>query len=126
MLTETITPSRVDEINAMFERSGPEKLLQWGIETFGDEIALCSAFGPEGIVLLHILSEMKERVRVFTLDTGRLPPQTHDLIQKVQDLYGFEIDIYSPDPDQVREMVKAHGVNLFYDSVEFRELCCQV
>src|SRR5262249_15390815 len=126
MATEPFTPSRVDETNAMLESSGPENVLEWGIRTFGDRIALCSAFGPEGMVLLHILSEMKQHIRVFTLDTGRLHPETHDLMQKVQDLYGFEIDVYCPDPSDVRAMVKEYGINLFYEGVERRELCCEV
>jgi len=118
MLAETITAARAGELNAVFERSGPEELLDWGLRNFGDKIALCPAFGPEGMVLLDILSRMKPLIRVFTLDTGRLPQETHDLMQRVQDLYGFQIEIYSPDPIAVREMVKAHGINLFYHSVE--------
>jgi len=126
MQTESFTASRVDELNSLFLNSGPEKLLEWGLDAFGDRIALCSAFGPEGMVLLHFLFRMKRRVRIFTLDTGRLPPETHDLIEKVNNLYSFEIEVYSPDPADVREMVKTHGINLFYRSVEQRELCCEV
>jgi phosphoadenosine phosphosulfate reductase len=89
MLNEALTAAHVDELNARFDSSGPEHLLSWALQAFGNRIALCSAFGPEGIVLLHVLWQMKQRVRVFTLDTGRLPPETHDLIQQIQDLYGF-------------------------------------
>lgn len=126
MLTESITPSKIEELNTRFERYGPEKLLAWGLETFDDKIALCSAFGPEGMVLLHILSRMKPLVRVFTLDTGRLPQETHELMQKIQDLYGFQIDVYAPNPADIAEIVNAHGINLFYRSVKCRELCCEV
>jgi thioredoxin-dependent adenylylsulfate APS reductase len=126
MPTKTLTPARLDALNATFESSGPERLLDWGIHTFGDRIALCSAFGPEGVVLLHILWRMARRVRVFTLDTGRLPLETHELMQKIQDLYGFAIDVYAPDPLEIREMVKSYGVNLFYTSPDRRELCCGV
>jgi phosphoadenosine phosphosulfate reductase len=126
MLNEALTAAHVDELNARFDSSGPEHLLSWALQAFGNRIALCSAFGPEGIVLLHVLWQMKQRVRVFTLDTGRLPPETHDLIQQIQDLYGFEIDLYTPDPAEVLEMVKTHGINLFYKGIERRELCCEV
>jgi|SRR5215471_14065365 len=126
MIKEVPTLSNVDELNTRFDSSGPEHLLDWGLQVFGNRIALCAAFGPEGIVLLHILWQMKQRIRIFTLDTGRLPPETHDLIQQIQDLYGFEIDVYTPDPGEVREMVKTHGINLFYSGVDRRELCCEI
>ncbi len=64
--------------------------------------------------------------RIFTLDTGRLPNETHELMHDCEKRYGVQIDVYAPDPSDIREMVKAHGINLFYDSVELRELCCEV
>jgi len=124
MRIEFFARDRVEELNANFKR--PQDLLGWALEIFGDKIALCSAFGAEGMVLLHMLSQMRPLVRVFTLDTGRLPGQTHELMQRVRDQYGFQIDVYAPDPGELREMVRAHGVNLFYRSVELRRLCCEV
>lgn len=125
-MSGTYTVSEVDELNRIFESSGPAELLKWGLETFEERIAICSAFGPEGMVLLHMLSQINTSVRVFTLDTGRLPNETHTLMQECEKRYGFHIDVYAPDPGEVREMVKTHGINLFYDSVERRELCCEV
>ncbi len=125
-MPDRYTASAVDELNQAFEERGPAELLKWGLETFGDEIAICSAFGPEGMALLHMLSEIGRPVRIFTLDTGRLPNETHDLMRDCEKRYGVRIDVYAPDPGEIREMVKAHGINLFYDSVELRELCCEV
>ena len=125
-MQETYTTSEVDQLNLTFEGSGPVELLRWGVATFGERIAICSAFGPEGMVLLHMLSQIDTSVRVFTLDTGRLPNETHALMHECEKRYGFRIDVYTPDPAAVREMVKAHGINLFYDSVRGRELCCEV
>ena len=125
MMSEDFT-TRVDELNRAHEDSMPKELLIWGLDTFGDRIALCSAFGAEGMVLLHMFSQIGRPVRIFTLDTGRLPPDTHQLIQRCEERYGLRVDVYTPDPDKIREMVKAHGVNLFYNSVVLRELCCEV
>jgi phosphoadenosine phosphosulfate reductase len=125
-MPDRLTASGVDELNQAFEESGPAELLKWGLETFGNEIAICSAFGPEGMVLLHMLSKIGRPVRIFTLDTGRLPNETHELMHDCEKRYGFRIDVYAPDPGEIREMVKNHGINLFYDSVELRELCCEV
>jgi thioredoxin-dependent adenylylsulfate APS reductase len=63
---------------------------------------------------------------VFTIDTGRLPQETHNLIDRVRERYELEVEVYFPDPERVQKMVRTHGMNLFYDSVEKRKLCCGV
>jgi phosphoadenosine phosphosulfate reductase len=65
-------------------------------------------------------------VRVFTLDTGRLPQATHDLIDRVRDRYGVPVEVVFPDPFEVAQMVRQGGQNLFYESVEKRQLCCRI
>src|ERR1700683_474736 len=117
---------RVAALNVDFQDKSPRELLAWAAEEFKDRIALCSAFGPESIVVLHMLTELGVSVRVFTIDTGRLPNETHSLIQRCQDRFKMPIDVYGPDPEEVQVMVKAHGINLFYNSVELREFCCKV
>lgn len=126
MQLETFTPDQVKGLNAKFQGREPQELLQWALDRFGDRVALCSAFGAEGMVLFHMLSRIKPLVRVFTLDTGRLPGETLELMQTIQDLYGFQIDVHAPDPLELRTMVGSHGINLFYRSVELRQLCCEV
>lgn len=126
MPTENFTAAQVDKINRRLEQAGPKKVLEWGLETFADKIAICSAFGPEGMVLLHMLSEIGRPFRVFTLDTGRLHQETHELMQRCEELYDLKIDVYTPDSDDVREMVRQHGINLFYQNPQLRELCCEM
>ena len=120
------SPERVAALNRDFQNKTPTELLAWAVEEFKDRIALCSAFGPESIVILHMLIELGVAVRVFTIDTGRLPSETHSLIQRCQDRFKMPIDVYGPDPEEVQQMVRKHGINLFYNSVELRELCCKV
>jgi thioredoxin-dependent adenylylsulfate APS reductase len=66
------------------------------------------------------------KVRVFSLDTGRLPQETYDLMDRVRNRYGIKIETLFPDAAEVEKMVTNHGINLFYDSVEKRRLCCGV
>jgi thioredoxin-dependent adenylylsulfate APS reductase len=120
------SPERVAALNRDFQNKTPTELLAWAVEEFKDRIALCSAFGPESIVILHMLIELGVAVRVFTIDTGRLPSETHSLIQRCQDRFKMPIDVYGPDSEEVQQMVRKHGINLFYNSVELRELCCKV
>lgn len=104
-----------------------EKILSWSLENFHPRIVLSASFGnPEGMVLLDMLHRIEPGVRVFTLDTGRLPQATHDLIDRVRDRYGVEVEVVFPNPADVVQMVRRHGQNLFYESVEKRQLCCRI
>lgn len=103
-----------------------EEILEWALERFGDRIALASSFGAEDVVLIDILAKIKPSARIFTLDTGRLPQETYDVMERIREKYGIKIEVFFPDPRDVEEMVNEHGPNLFYRSVEFRQLCCHV
>src|SRR5581483_11358892 len=123
---DPLTQADVEPLNQRFAAKTPLELSSWAADFFDDRIALCSAFGPEGMVLLHLVSRLTRPIRIFTLDTGRLPVETHELMQQCEQRYGITIDVYAPDPHELREMVRQHGINLFYKSVELRELCCEV
>jgi phosphoadenosine phosphosulfate reductase len=104
-----------------------EALLRWGIARFHPRLALSCSFGaPEGMVLLDLMHRLEPTSRVFMLDTGRLPQATHDLVDRVRDRYGKSIEVVFPEPRAVQEMVQRHGQNLFYESVEKRQLCCRI
>lgn len=103
-----------------------EQLLAEAGATFAGQIAFASSFGLEDQVILDMICRGGLDIPVFTLDTGRLPQETHDLIQTSRDKYGVRIEVLFPDAAQVGQMVSQHGPNLFYGSIELRKLCCQV
>ncbi len=110
-----------------FEAWSAEEILTWGIKKFHPRLVLSCSFGaPEGLVLLDMMHRIEPSSRVFVLDTGRLPQATHDLIDRVRDRYGKRPELVFPDARAVQEMVRRHGQNLFYESVERRQLCCRV
>jgi phosphoadenosine phosphosulfate reductase len=109
-----------------FEAMDAVELLGWALERFRPRIALASSFGAEDVVLIDLLMELDPRARVFTLDTGRLHSETYALAQALRDRYGLAIEVYVPRTEALEAMVRAHGVNLFYASVENRKLCCGV
>lgn len=87
--------------------------------------AVCaSSLGAEDMVLLDLIAAMKLPIGVFTLDTGRLPQETYDLLQLAKARYGVPIAIYSPDAADTERYMAANGPNGFYDSVELRKECC--
>ena len=110
-----------------FESWDAARILGWAIETFHPRLVLSASFGaPEGMVLLDMMQRLEPGVRVFTLDTGRLPQATHDLIDRVRDRYGIPVEVVFPDSVEVALMVRQGGQNLFYESVEKRQLCCRI
>ena len=102
-----------------------ERVIEWAMKTFGEKVALASSFQAEDMVILHMASRIG-RIRVFTLDTGRLPQETYELMDKVRELYGVEVEVYFPDTARLEAMVKKYGVNLFYRDPSLRRLCCDI
>ncbi|UCD52583.1 MAG: phosphoadenylyl-sulfate reductase [Phycisphaerales bacterium] len=102
------------------------QLLGHVVKQFGDQVALASSLGAEDQVLTDMLCKICDKPRIFTLDTGRLPEETYEVITTTREKYGIAIDILFPDRQQVEEMVNAHGPNLFYESVEARQRCCRI
>jgi phosphoadenosine phosphosulfate reductase len=117
---------RVKVWEERFAKAPAEEILEFFSNEFGDRICLSSSMGAEDQVLTHMLVQIRPGFRIFTLDTGRLFPETLNLIQKTRDHYHNNIEVFFPDYKLVQQMVREKGINLFYESVEYRKLCCQV
>ena len=115
-----------DELNKRFAGHDPEEIIAYFLRTYRGHIALASSMGLEDQVLTHMICALDATTPIFTLDTGRLFPETYSLIERTNLTYGIKIRLYFPDYREVEEMVAAHGVNLFYESIEKRRLCCHV
>lgn len=105
-----------------------ERALGWMREA-GEAFApaaLASSLGSEDMVLLDLIVGGALPVAVFTLDTGRLPQETHDLLQLARAHYRVPIAVVAPDSGDVERYVAAHGPNGFYDSVALRQECCHL
>jgi phosphoadenosine phosphosulfate reductase len=112
---------------ARIESMSPSDVLAHALATVGrDRLAIASSFGAEDMVLIDMFAGIEPRPRVFTLDTGRLPQETHDLIDQVRRRYRIDVEVFAPQADLVEAMVRAKGVNLFYDSIDNRVECCGV
>src|SRR5262245_14949655 len=118
---ETVLARTLDTASA-------EDILRWGLDTFAPRIALSASFGsPEGMLLLHMMHSISpQQTRVFTIDTGRMHQATYELMDRVRNRYGITVEIYFPRAEAVEAMVREHGMDLFYDSVDLRKMCCGV
>jgi phosphoadenosine phosphosulfate reductase len=122
-----LTPVQLEKLADEFESKSAQQILKWAIDAFGTKIALASSFGAEDVVIIDMMAKTdKSRAKVFTLETGRLNQETYDAMDAIRVRYGIPIDAYFPDQKEVEEMIRSKGMNLFYESVENRKLCCEI
>lgn len=115
-----------EEIAAAFNHATPQEMLKWLCSHYPGSIAFSTSFSAEDQALTHMLVQLGCKVRFFTLDTGRMFQETYDIQEITVEKYNLDIEVYFPDHLAVEKMVREHGINLFYKSVENRRLCCSV
>lgn len=93
---------------------------------YGSEAVFTSSFGAEDMVVTHMISILHLDIQIATIDTGRLPQHTYDLMDRTREQYGLLLHTYFPETDAVEEIVRNRGINLFYSSHENRKLCCGI
>src|SRR5579885_395945 len=126
MSTRSMTPGQVAELNGRFRDLAPREVVRWALAEYKTAIAFSCGFGLEGVCILDMIAKIDSNAKVFTLDTGRLPQETYDLIQRCKEKYKIDIQVYFPEHREVEEMIRSFGPNLFYESRELRRLCCHV
>lgn len=127
-----------DEINKLndgFRGESAENILGYFISRYAsvgnvfgtdDRIALASSLGAEDQVLTDMVMKLRPGMRIFILDTGRLPEETYALMIETMARYGMRYEVYYPEARDVEELVSRHGPDPFYESVSLRKLCCTV
>jgi len=121
---KTFTKEQVNNLNSKIKTT--TDALQWVSDNLHPRVAKASSFGAEDAVIIDIMHKINPKFRFFTLDTGRLPQETYDIMDIVRKKYNITIEVLFPDTTEVENMVKEKGVNLFYESVENRKLCCEI
>lgn len=114
------------EINSKFSELSIVDKLKYAEELFGNELCFSTSLGAEDQLITHFIAVNSLDIGIFTLDTGRLFPETYDLIDSSCNKYNIKIKIAFPDTKEVEEMVNDKGINLFYNSIENRKLCCNI
>ena len=102
------------------------EVIRWASGLFGKRVCFATSLGAEDQVITQLIAEVAPDIRVFTLDTGRLFPESYELIEKTEAKYVRRVEVFAPQAEEVESMVSEHGINLFYESVENRKLCCSV
>ena len=109
-----------------FEAWEPQEILRWALDRFHPRIAFASSFGLEDVVVIDMLVRVRSDARVFTLDTGRLPPETYDVMERVREKYGIPLEVHFPDRGSVESLEREKGFFSFRQSIDLRKECCQI
>lgn len=100
------------------------KVLLAEIERDYSPATFANSFGFEDMVLTDLIAKNFKGIEIFSLDTGRLPPETYDLMQKTTEHYRRKIKVYFPKSENVESYVRINGINGFYESIAQRKDCC--
>ena len=117
---------KLKELSELLESKSVDERLGVIASLFKEQIIFTTSFGLEDQVITHKIFKNKLPIKVVTLDTGRLFPQTYEVFSNTIIKYHNKIDIYFPDYLTIEKMVTEKGPFSFYDSVENRKECCRV
>lgn len=118
--------TNIEKFNEETKGKDPQSILQYAYQNFKDTLTFATSLGEEDQVILDMIVKKNLPISVFTLDTGRLFEETYRLIENNNKRYPNKIKLYYPDSEALEDMVETHGINLFYDSVANRKLCCNI
>jgi phosphoadenylyl-sulfate reductase (thioredoxin) len=102
------------------------RVVESVLREFGTATAVVTSFQREGVVIVDMVQKAAPGTPVMTIDTGRLPAATFEMIHRIEQRYGITVERILPDPAEVASMVESQGIDLFRESYAQRILCCQV
>jgi phosphoadenosine phosphosulfate reductase len=118
--------SIIEQLKLKINTFSPQEGLKYLAMTFPKEVVFSTSLGQEDQVITQMIHEIQADIKIFTLDTGRLFPETLNLLHQTQKLYNQTIHVYYPERDLLEAYVNQHGINGFYQSVENRKECCRL
>lgn len=110
---QELAPSELERLVLQFDTAPPERTVRWALERFGREVTIAFS-GAEDVVLIDIAAKSGLPFSVFTLDTGRLHPETYRFIEKVRAHYGVAIELMMPEATPLQALVEKKGLFSFY------------
>ncbi len=118
------TAEQIQQLNENLKT--PQEVLKWSLDNLHPRIAMASSFGAEDVVVIDMIMKINPKARIFTLDTGRLNQETYDVMDEIRKKYNMNIEVMFPDQNEIEQMVRVNGMNLFYHSIGNRKLCCGI
>jgi phosphoadenosine phosphosulfate reductase len=113
-----------EQLNEALHASSAQEILAYFLKEYGQQAALSSSFGAEDQVLTHMLLVQDKHANIFTLDTGRLHPETYSVMDATNLKYNIKINVFFPKNDDIENLYQEQGINGFYESIANRKACC--
>ena len=123
---EMYSIENISSLIEQFKDKSPETMLNYFMGKFGHRLALSSSLSIEDQTITDMMLKIDRNARIFTLDTGRLFPETYQLIDKTNKKYDIKMEIFCPQANLLQDFVREYGINPFYESIEKRHHCCEV
>ena len=119
--------AEIEEASRRLRGAPPSDIVAWAMRRFGSTLSIASSFSVEDCVIIDLAMKAAPRdVRVFALDTGRLPDETYLTAERVRMKYGLEIAWFFPERAAVEKLIRLKGLYSFRDSLEGRHECCGI
>jgi len=116
----------IKELNKKFQNSKPEEILNYFINEYGNDAALSSSLGAEDQVLTDMIFKSDKSANIFTLDTGRLHPETYDVMDATNLKYNVKLKVFFPKNEEIEKLYETQGVNGHFESIQNRKNCCGI
>jgi phosphoadenosine phosphosulfate reductase len=115
----------IENLNNDLKNKSIDEVISFFLKNFKN-VALSSSLAAEDQVLTDVIFKQDKKANVFTLDTGRLHPETYDVMDATNLKYGVKINVFFPDSQKVQELYQTQGVNGHYESIDNRKNCCGI
>lgn len=112
-----------EKLAAEYADKTPQEILEYALDNYTPNIAI-SFSGAEDVVLIHMAKNIRDNIRVFSLDTGRLHPETYEFIEEVREHYNIKIEIKTPEREPLEKLVTEKGLFSFYQDGHAE--CCNI
>jgi len=126
MRLKQIIKMDLEKVNNELTGKSAEDILKWAFDTFKDRIVFASSFGAEDVVVIDLISKINPSAKIITIDTGRLPDETYELMEDTRKKYNVELLTYFPDKSEVENLLDEKGYYSFRESLNNRKECCRI
>ena len=121
------TPAaELEQAARRFRGAAASDVVAWAVAQYGGKLGIASSFSIEDCVVIDLAARASPDVRVFSLDTGRLPDETYMTAERVRMKYGIAIEWVFPEREAVETLIRLKGLYSFRDSLENRHECCRI
>jgi len=116
----------IENLNKKFANADANEIIEYFLNEYKREAALSSSLGAEDQVLTDMILKVEKNSNIFTLDTGRLHPETYDVMDATNLKYGIKLEVFFPKNEDIEKLYETQGINGHFESIENRKNCCGI